>query len=74
MSQYLWAESIAPSAIAVLVSRQPELFADRLMVELANCGVPFRDEQSMQDISAEPAARLIVDFLTVVIADRAPDS
>jgi superfamily I DNA/RNA helicase len=27
----------------------------------------------MQDLSAEPAARLIVDFLTVIIGDRAPD-
>jgi hypothetical protein len=26
----------------------------------------------MQDLSAEPAARLIVDFLTVIIGDRAP--
>jgi superfamily I DNA/RNA helicase len=67
-------EGLAPSEIAVLVSRQPELYADRLTAELAKRGVPFRNEQHLQDLSAEPAARLIVDFLTVVISDRAPDA
>lgn len=67
-------EGLAPSEIAVLVSRQPELYADRLMAALVNLGVPFRNEQNLQDLSAEPAARLIVDFLTVVIGDRAPDA
>jgi len=67
-------EGLPPSEIAVLVSRQPELYADRLMTELAGRGVPFRNEQQLQDLSVEPAARLIVDFLTVVISDRAPDA
>lgn len=62
------------SEIAVLVSRQPELYADRLMAELIERGVPFRNEQLLQDLSAEPAARLIVDFLTVITGDRAPDA
>jgi superfamily I DNA/RNA helicase len=66
-------EGLPPSEIAVLVSRQPELYADRLMAEFIERGVPFRNEQQLQDLSAEPAARLIVDFLTVIIGDRAPD-
>ncbi len=67
-------EGLAPSEIAVLVSRQPELYTGRLTAELAKRGVPFSSEQNLQDLSAEPAARLIVDFLTVVISDRAPDA
>jgi len=67
-------EGLAPSEIAVLVSKQPELYANHLMNELAGRGVPFRDEKSLQDLSAEPATRLIVDFLTVVVGDRAPDA
>lgn len=67
-------EELPASEIAVLVSRQPELYADRLMTELTGRGVPFRNEQQLQDLSVEPAARLIVDFLTVVISDRAPDA
>jgi superfamily I DNA/RNA helicase len=66
-------KELPPSEIAVLVSRQPELYADQLMAELIERGVPFRNEQQLQDLSAEPAARLIVDFLTVIIGDRAPD-
>jgi superfamily I DNA/RNA helicase len=67
-------EGLPPSEIAILVSRQPELYADRLMAALAERDVPFRNEQQLQDLSAEPAARLIVDFLTVITADRAPDA
>jgi superfamily I DNA/RNA helicase len=67
-------DGLPPSEIAVLVSRQPELYADRLMAELVERGIPFRNEQQLQDLSAEPAARLIVDFLTVIIGDREPDA
>jgi len=67
-------EGVAPSEIAVLLSRQPELYADRLMAELAERGIPFRNEQSLQDLSVEPAARLIVDYLVVVAGDREPDA
>ena len=67
-------DELPPSEIAVLVSRQPELYADRLMAKLAALDVPFRNEQKLQDLSVEPIARLIVDFLTVIIGDRAPDA
>ncbi len=67
-------EGVGASEIAVLLSRQPELYVDRLMAELAERGIPFRNEQSLQDLSAEPAARLIVDYLAVVAGDREPDA
>ena len=67
-------EGVPPSEIAVLVSRQPDLYADRLMAELVRRDVPFRNEQNLQDLSAEPAARLIVDFLSVVAGEREPDA
>lgn len=67
-------EGVAPSEIAVILSKQPELYADRLMAELADRSIPFRNEQSLQDLSAEPAARLIVDYLSVVAGDREPDA
>jgi superfamily I DNA/RNA helicase len=35
-------DGLPPSEIAVLVSRQPELYADRLMI---GRGIPFRNEQ-----------------------------
>ena len=74
LQEWIENDGLHPSEIAVLISKQPELYGDRLMNELGRRGVPFRDEQSLQDLSAEPATRLIVDFLTVVVGDRAPDA
>lgn len=62
------------SQIAVLVSKQVEHYAQALMLLLAQQGIAFRNEQALQDLSAEPAARLIVDFLTVVLTDQEPDA
>ena len=65
---------IRPSEIAILVSKQPDLYAASVMTELSNRKIAFRDEQKLQDLSVEPAGRLIVDFLSVVIGDREPDA
>jgi superfamily I DNA/RNA helicase len=67
-------DGISPSEIAVLVSKQPDSYAEQIMTELAKRGIPFRNEQKLQDLSTEPAARLIVDLLAVVFADSAPDA
>lgn len=72
--QQLMAQGHAASEIAVLVSRQPDLYARPLMDELQRRGVMFRNEQSLQDLAAEPLAQLIVDFLLVVVGDSEPDA
>ncbi|SFM23840.1 Superfamily I DNA or RNA helicase [Desulfomicrobium norvegicum] len=65
-------EEIPPSEIAVLVSKQPDLCAEHLMAALERSKTPFRNEQQMQDISAEPAARLIVDYLSCLYGQQEP--
>jgi superfamily I DNA/RNA helicase len=60
--------------IAVLASKQVELYAQPLMLLLAQQGVAFRNEQALQYLSAEPAALLIVDLLTVVMTEQEPDA
>ena len=65
-------EQVPPSEIAVLVSKQLDLYADHLMAALEAQGVPFRNEQQMQDITAEPAARLVVDYLSCLFGKREP--
>lgn len=65
-------EQLPPSEIAVLVSKQLDLYADHLMAALEARGVPFRNEQQMQDITVEPAARLIVDYLSCLYGQREP--
>lgn len=65
-------ELIPPSEIAVLVSKQLDLYANHLMQALEERGVPYRNEQHMQDIASEPAARLIVDYLVCLYGLREP--
>ncbi|QAT84612.1 ATP-dependent DNA helicase [Corallococcus coralloides] len=67
-------EEIPPSEIAVLVSRQVEHYAERLMLALDRLGISYRNEVSLQDLSTEPLARLIVDFLLVVVGEHEPDA
>lgn len=58
------------SQIAVLVSREQKFFCQRLMAAMDAAGVPYREEDSTQDLASEPVARLIVDFLLVVCGRR----
>src|SRR5258708_34464398 len=67
-------EQIPPAEIGVLMPRQVEDYAEYLMSELQSRKIAFRNEQSLQDLSVEPIARLIVDFLLIVIGDREPDA
>ncbi|WP_449540932.1 UvrD-helicase domain-containing protein [Enterobacter ludwigii] len=65
-------EQLPPADIAVLVSKQLEFYADHLMTELEVRGIPYRNEQQLQDITIEPAARLIVDYLSCLYGKREP--
>jgi superfamily I DNA/RNA helicase len=65
-------EQMPISEIAVLVSKQLDLYADHLMTALEVRGIPFRNEQQMQDITVEPAARLVVDYLSCLYGQREP--
>lgn len=65
-------EHIPPSDIAILVSKQIEHYAFDLMTALKAKEIPFRNEQSMQDISTEPVARLIIDYLLCLYGPRNP--
>lgn len=65
-------EQLVPSEIAVLIRNQLDLYADHLMAALEARGIPFRNEQQMQDITVEPAARLIVDYLSCLYGQREP--
>jgi superfamily I DNA/RNA helicase len=72
IGDWIGKEQLAPAEIAVLVSKQLDLYADHLMAALEARGIPFRNEQQMQDITTEPAARLIVDYLSCLYDQRKP--
>lgn len=65
-------EQLDPSEIAVLIARQPDLYGNHLMTALEQQHIPFRNEQQIQDISVEPLARLIVDYLSCLYGQREP--
>jgi len=74
IEQWINEEKIPPSEIAILIKNQPDLYAGKLMVALRERGVPYRNEQQLQDISVEPAARLIVDFLLSTFGKQEPSA
>lgn len=65
-------ECLNPSEIAVLVSKQQNLYCQKLRAALDARGVPIRDEDAMQNLASEPVANLIVDFLLVATGQRQP--
>lgn len=72
IARWVQDEGVPHSEIAILLSKQPDLYADLLMAELEKRGIPYRNEQQLQDISVEPAARLIVDYLLLLYGSREP--
>jgi superfamily I DNA/RNA helicase len=65
-------EQLPPAEIAVLIRNQLDLYAEHLIAALEARGIPYRNEQQMQDITVEPAARLIVDYLSCLFGQREP--
>lgn len=63
-------EGIAPQEIAVLVRQQPHLVCNDLVAELQARGVPSRNEQVRQDLTAEPAAAVVLDLIRVLAEER----
>ncbi|MGV0908432.1 UvrD-helicase domain-containing protein [Martelella sp. FOR1707] len=65
-------EGIEPSEIAILVSKQQNLYCQKLTGAFQELAIPFREEDNSQDLAAEPVAAFIVDFFLVVGSDRQP--
>lgn len=65
-------EGVEPREITVLVRQQPHLVCGDLMAEMLERGVPSRNEQVRQDLTAEPAASVILDLILVLTSDRCP--
>ncbi|WP_040976953.1 UvrD-helicase domain-containing protein [Necropsobacter massiliensis] len=63
-------EKIPLSEIAILVSKQADIYAAAIMQELDKKGIPYRNEQQLQDITAEPLARLMVDYLLCFYGEK----
>ena len=65
-------EGVAPSEIAILVSKQQNLYCQRLTAAFEAAEIPFREEDKAQDLASEPAACLLIDFLLIASGTRQP--
>lgn len=65
-------DGIAPSEIAVLVSKQQNLYCRRLIAAFDSAEIPFREEDKEQDLASEPAVCLFIDFLLIASGTRQP--
>lgn len=64
------AEQLPLCEVAVLVSKMLDQYALALMDALQRRGIPYRNEAQLQDLSVEPIARLIVDYLSCLYGQR----
>lgn len=67
-------DEIPPNEIAILVRQQSKEICETLSEHLHKKGISFRNEQDKQDLTAEPVASLILNYLWVVVADRRPEA
>lgn len=63
-------EGVPPSEIAILVRQQPHFVCEHLMTQLADRGIASRNEQTRQDLTAEPVPALILNLIRVLADDR----
>lgn len=67
-------EGVPPREITVLARQQPHLITSALGEHLTAARIPYRNEQQSQDLTAEPAAALIFNFLRVVADNGRPEA
>ena len=72
IADWIETEKLPISEIAILVSKQLDLYTYHLMSALELKGIPYRNEQHIQDITTEPVTRLIVDYLSCLYGQREP--
>ncbi len=72
IQKWIDVEKIPLQEIAILFPRQIDLYGTPLMEQLAARGIPYRNEHESQDLVNEPAARLIIDYLSCLYRDREP--
>lgn len=74
IQQWITVDQLSPGDIAILVTKQPHLYVGDLMKSLEERSIPFRNDQELQDLVAEPIVRLMLDFLACVFCEREPNA
>ncbi len=74
IAKWIEHDKIPHSEIAILIRSQVEVYAEHLFSELNKRSIPFRNEAKIQDISVDPIARLIIDYLSCLYGEREPEA
>ncbi|WP_420364237.1 ATP-dependent helicase [Curtobacterium sp. L3-7] len=70
-----WLEAgVPPREITVLARQQPHLITSVLGEHLTAAGIAYRNEQQFQDLTTEPVAALIFNYLRVVADEGRPSA
>lgn len=72
ISYWIKSEGVTPSEIAVLVRSTPEAYTIKLVDALSKRNIAHRQESQTQDITTEPMAVVIIDFLLCIYGKREP--
>ena len=67
-------DGVPPNEIGILVRQQPKHMTEALTEELRKRDISYRNERNSQDLTADPVASLIFNFLWVVADDRRPEA
>jgi superfamily I DNA/RNA helicase len=71
----VWLSSgVQPSEIAVLVTRQVDLYGGALKAELDARGITYRDDHELQEFVNQPIAVAVIDVVSCIAQSAAPDS
>jgi superfamily I DNA/RNA helicase len=71
-----WVEydAVFLNEIAILISKQPNLYSESLKRELKSYGIPYRNEQEVQDLFCEPIINIILDYILIIYGSREPEA
>jgi DNA helicase-2/ATP-dependent DNA helicase PcrA len=71
-----WVESdqLSPRDVCVLTRNRPPDYTGELQEELRKCGLKARIESELQDLLSEPLTSMVLDFLRLAAAPRAPSA
>lgn len=65
-------DGVSPRDICLLVKQRPEIYASEILAALEKAGIRARNESELQDLLTEPVAQMLIAFMKLAVAKRAP--
>lgn len=71
IEQWIKEDGLKPREISILVRQRPEKYTEDLIVSLKSKGILARNESQLQDLLAEDAVRVILNYLYAMLSKKA---